>query len=284
MPVTPSKAGVPEPTAGQRPPHRLAVGPRAGDDVAEQVDRVIGRRRRLIGHAGVGELPAEGFDELPVGRGGQGREVGRREIDTLGQRAGAFDSLEPVAAEHRHRQPAAPRLAEHFLRLAPVARHDEELDPLRPGQTVQIGTDVGLVAEVGVDGLKLAAERGELLDEGLADAAAVLVVEIQHGAALEAESLAHPVRQRRAVGEVAGAHPEGVVAGGGDFGRGGRGGDRDHGIVAAVIHRRRGEGGAGEEVADDRGDPGVVQVVGDEDRGVGVGVVVPGVPAPAAGR
>ena len=42
------------------------------------------------------------------------------------------------------------------------------------GQAVEIGADVGLVAEIGIHGLELAAEAGELGDEGLPDAAAVL--------------------------------------------------------------------------------------------------------------
>ena len=143
------------------------------------------------------------------------------------------------------------------------------------GEPIEVGSDVGLVAEIGIDGFEPAAEADELLDEGLADPAAVLIVEIEHGAALHAEPLARPVRQRGAVREVAGADAEGVVAGGGHLGRGGRGRDRRDGIGAAVVDGSRSQGGAGEQVPHHRGHVGIVEVVGHEYRGVWVGVVIP---------
>jgi hypothetical protein len=45
---------------------------------------------------------------------------------------------------------------------------------------------------------------------------------------------------------------------------------------AAVVDRRRGQRLSREEMADDRGDVGIVEVACDEDCGVGIGVVVPG--------
>ena len=162
-PVTPSNARSLGADGGERAAHRLPVGPGTGDDVAEQIDRVVGRGRRLVGQARVRELAAVRLDEFPVGLGRQRREVGGGEIDPLGQRAGGLDPFEPVAAEHRHRQSAAPGLPDHFLGLAPVAGHDQELDPLVAREAVEVRPDVRLVAEIRIDRLEPAAEPDELI-------------------------------------------------------------------------------------------------------------------------
>ncbi len=142
-------------------------------------------------------------------------------------------------------------------------------------EAVEVRAHVGSFAQVRIDRLQVAAEADVFGDERLPDAAAVLVIEVEHGAAREVQPVAHPVGEHGAVRQVAGADPERVVARGGHVGRGRRRADGDHGVAAAVVDWRGGERHAGEQVAHDGGDIRVVEVARDEDRRVRIGVVVP---------
>ncbi len=80
------------------------------------------------------------------------------------------------------------------------------------GEAVEIRSDVGTLAEVGIDRLQSAAELEELRHECLPDTAPVFVVQVEERAVRHVETVAHPVGQRGAMGEVAGADAEGVGA------------------------------------------------------------------------
>src|SRR5512132_407678 len=164
-------------------PHAPAAGPRLRDHVAQEINGIVGRRGRLVRRWRVRiPRPIRRY-ELPVGRRVQQGDVRHRGVDALGERAGSLDPFEPVAAEHWHVDAATVGLLQDLLGLRAIARDDKELGAAVLDDPVEIGGDVGLVAEVGAFGEYLAAAPGELVHEPLPDPATVFVIEIQHGAA-----------------------------------------------------------------------------------------------------
>ena len=101
---------------------------------------------------------------------------------------------------------------QYRFRLGAIARHHQQLRQPVGLDPVEVDADVGRITEVGVRLDDLASQRGVARHEGLPDAAAVGVVEVQHGGAGEFEPFVNPSGERRAVLEVGGAEPEDVPA------------------------------------------------------------------------
>ena len=215
-----------------------------------------------------------GLDERPVARGVDRWQIPRRHIDALGQRAQPFDSLQPVSPEHRDCHPASVGLEKDLLGIAQVSRHDKELN-LRPGDSIEQGTDLGGIAEERKRDLDLATERAELVGERGPESPPIRVVDIENGAVAHAEVLAYPSRQGAAVRQVRRTKPKRVGSSLGHLRRRRARRNLDYRILATVVGGGGGDAGTGEAVADDGHHSRAIEVRRDHDRGVGVFVVVP---------
>ena len=180
--------------------------PQAGDDRAEDNDVVALLMRQ---HGDIRNL----FDEVEAGSGEERRDAFRRLVRLLAvhetaeeevvhpfaQRSRLLDALQPVTPEDGKGEAARPRFTNDELGLAPVSRDQQKIDLPVPRDAIEIGADCGIVTEIRIHPVELAAEAQELLDEGAPDASAVGIVEVQDGTALEAEPVANPLRQGGAV-------------------------------------------------------------------------------------
>ena len=152
-----------------------------------------------------------------------------------------------------------PDLPEHLGALLDVARQYQELEIAGPGHPIEVGAHLGTPLQEGVHLGHLAAEAAEFVAECPTDAAAVVVVHIEHRPAVRWR----PFRTKRArappycrsLGQTRNVQSPALVT----SGRSGRGRDLQDGVRAVVVDRRRGEGGAGVDVADDRHHAGIHQ-------------------------
>src|SRR5918995_1664482 len=171
---------------------------------------------------------------------------------TFGESARRLDPFQPIAAENRHHQTAAPGLAENLLCFTTISRDKEKISPTQLRESVEEGPDLRGITEIGIDRLQYSAAPHKIPNEGLPHAPAILIVQIEHGTSFQLQGIMYPLSQRDAMSEIARADSEGVITGGGDVRRGRWRGDGGSRIWPAIVHWGGSQGHAGEDVTNDR--------------------------------
>jgi hypothetical protein len=199
--------------------NRLAVGASGSDHVAQQVHHVIGRRGGLVRQTRLRILTPVGHRELAILEAVYPRKIRGGDVSAFRQRARFFDSFETVASHKGNLESALPGAKQRLLGLAAVASDENKLAALSQDDPVEVSVHVRRAAQIGIGLQHGAAALGEFGGEGPPDSAAVVVVEVEDRATVEPELFPGVASECRTMGHVAGADPEGVVAGAGHIRR-----------------------------------------------------------------